>query len=151
MRKKIFFEFIFVFCLLSLVASLQSLSYAEDKNWNAAGDQSNWLDDANWMPAGAPTAADDVRVDLQDASVTIPEAFNAKSITLGGKKQSSLSVSNFVTGKVEPASSSDIAVTNRRDGTLILKGSAGQVTLKGGYKDSEQVIADEPSFMFYVQ
>jgi hypothetical protein len=83
--------------------------------------------------------------------VSLPQAFEARSVTLGGKKQSSLTVSNFAGGTVAPDNPTDLAIHNRRDGTLILKGSAGTLTLKGAYKDSEEVIPDEPSFMFYVQ
>ena len=126
-------------------------AYAEDKSWTAAGDQSNWFDAANWLPAEAPTASDDATINLLSASASLPQAFEVRSVTLGGKRQSDLTVSNFVTGTVEPANPTDIAFNNRRDGRWVLKGSSGKVTLKGGYKDSEEVIADEPSFMFYAQ
>ena len=125
--------------------------YAEDKSWTAAGDQSNWFDDANWTPTTAPTASDDVTINHQDASVSLPQAFQVKSITLGGKRASSLTVTNFASGTVEPANPTDLAVYNRREGHMVLKGSTDKITLKGAYKDSEEVIPDEPSFMFYAQ
>ena len=142
-----------VSCVLCLCACLcvSSLSWADDKAWTAVGDASNWFDDANWLPAGAPTASDDTTINMLNASVDLPQAFEVKSITLGGKKPSSLTVSNFAVGTVAPENSTDLAVYNRRDGRMVLKGSAGKITLKGAYKDSEVVIPDEPSFMFYVQ
>ena len=142
---------IFFIVFIASILNTATWAWAEDKSWNAAGDQSSWFDDANWLPASSPTASDDVMINMLDASASIPQAFHAGSITLGGKRQSVLTVNNFVTGTVEPASSSDIAVYNRRDGHWTLKGSAGKITLKGTYKDSEEVIPDEPSFMFYVQ
>ena len=138
---------IFIAVLLNTCA----LGWAEDKNWTGSGDASDWFDAANWLPAVAPTASDDATINLLNASVSLPQSFQAKSVTLGGKKESTLTVSNFAVGTVSPGNSSDLAVHNRRDGHLILKGSAGRVTLKGSYKDSEEVIADEPSFMFYVK
>ena len=141
--------FITLFALLSLNAC--PMVMAEDKSWNAGGDQSDWFDDANWLPAGKPTASDDVKIDMLSASSTLSQAFDIKSLTLGGKKASTLTVSNFVPGNVKPASVSNIAVLNRKNGHLILKGSAGKITLNGMYKDSEEVISEEPSFMLYVQ
>lgn len=124
---------------------------AQDKSWNAQGDQSDWFDDANWLPAGAPTVTDDAKIDLLDASAEISQNYEMQSLVLGGKKASHLSVGNFTTGNVTPGDSSDNAVLNRRSGILTLKGSAGKMTLRGTYKDSEEVIPDEPSFLFYVQ
>ena len=140
-----------VFSLWSLVSSLQSIALAADKNWNSEGDQSSWFDDANWLPAGTPSAADDARVDFKDASVDVPQSFQARSLTIGGKKTSSVNVSNFISGEITPSNVAEEAITNRRNGYLILKGSTGKITLKGAYKDSEEVIPDEPSFMVYVQ
>ncbi len=141
---------IFAF-LISVIFNPCTSLLAEDKNWTAVGDGSDWFDDANWMPAAAPTASDDVMIDLTSASVSLPQAFEAKSLVLGGKRTSSLTISNFAAGTVDPGNASDIAVANRRDGHLILKGSAGKVTLRGAYNDSETVIPDEPSFMFYAE
>ena len=139
------------FLLMVLMLGLAASALAEDKNWTAGGDQSSWFDDANWMPAAAPTASDDVMINLTDASVTVPQAFDAKSIVLGGKKPSSMNVSNFAAGSVAPENATDLAVHNRRGGNLVLTGSAGKITLKGAYKDSEEVIPDEPSLMFYAE
>ncbi len=140
-----------LFCLLSLVASLSSKSFAEDKNWSGEGDQTDFFNDANWLPAGKPTAEDDAKIDMRDTQVEVGQAFDAKSLTIGGKKNSTVNVSNFVTGTLEPSDPANDALVLLRDGKLILKGSAGKITLKGGYKDSEEVIPDEPSFMLYVK
>ena len=142
-------KIVVIFSLVFLSACVSG--QAEDKAWVAAGDASNWFDDANWLPAAAPTASDDTMITLTGASVTLPQAFEVKSVTLGGKKPAKLTVSNFATGTVTPENPTDVAVYNRRDGHWVLKGSTGKITLKGGYKDSEEVIPDEPSFMFYVQ
>ena len=139
-----------VLCLLSSVFCPLTAN-AEQKTWNALGDKSNWSDDANWYTAGTPTASDDTLVDILNASVGLSQTFHAKSITLGGKKASTMTVNNFATGDVVPASSSDEAFYNRKGGLLILKGSAGKMTLKGAYKDSREKVAEEPSFMFYAQ
>ncbi len=125
-------------------------AHAAEKSWNAAGDQVDWFDDANWNPGVAPTASDDTMVSLTDGSVTIGQNFGVKSLTIGGKRESTVSVNNFITGVVEPASPTELAVFNRKDGHLVIKGSAGKITLRGAYKDSEEIIPDEPSFMLYV-
>ena len=123
---------------------------AADKSWNAGGDAQDWFDDANWLPAGAPTETDTSKIDMLDTNVSLSQNFKVQSLILGGKKASTLTLSNFVVGDVSPENVSDNAVLNRKDGHLILKGSAGKITLKGAYKDSEEVIPEEPSLMFYV-
>ena len=140
-----------VVLFVSIIFNVCTLGWAEDKSWTGDGDASSWFDAANWLPGVVPTESDDTKIDLLGASVSLPQAFQAKSVTLGGKRESSLTVSNFAVGTIEPDNPTDLAVHNRRDGYLILKGSAGKITLKGGYKDSETVIPDEPSFMFNVQ
>ena len=72
-------------------------------------------------------------------------------MTLGGNKNSIVSVNSFINGTVRPDSPTDVAIHNCRNGSLILKGSIGKITLKGSYKDSEVLIPEEPSFMLYVQ
>ena len=143
--------FFIVYCLWSIVYGLSSPAFAESKNWNAEGDGSGWFDDANWLPAGKPTASDDAKVDLKDAKVDIEQTYEAKSLTIGGKKSSDVSVSNFVYGTLKPSDVSNNAMLVRRDGKISIKGSAGKVTLKGAYKDSEEIIPEEPSFMLYVK
>jgi hypothetical protein len=127
----------------------QSTCFAEDKSWNAQGDQQDWFDAANWLPSGSPDEADDAKVDMRDASVDVGQTFEARSLTVGGKKASTVSISNFVAGDLTPAAEEDEAVIVRRDGKLILKGSAGKITVKGSYKDSEEIIPEEPGFMLY--
>ena len=124
---------------------------AEEKSWNAGGDKTDWFDDANWLPAAKPTASDDTLVDMLDADADISQAFAAKSLTLAGKKPSALTIDNFVTGEFAPAEATDLSVHNRRDGFILMKGSAGKTTLKGTYKSSRETVPDEPSFMLYVQ
>ena len=147
MRKNL----IFVFCLITVIYCLPSVSFADQKSWKGAGDASSWSDDANWYVAGAPAASDDVVVDITDASATAANDFSAKSLTLAGKKTSTVTLNNFVSGTIKPAAVTDDAVYNRKGGTLVIKGSAGKVTLKGVYRASKQAQADEPSFMFYAQ
>ena len=138
-----------VFILLILNPCTASM--AGEKTWNADSTQTEWFDDASWMSTGAPGASDDAVLDKRLATVVISQDFNLKSLTLGGKKASTLTVNNFVVGQIKPVNDTDIAVLNRRDGLLVLKGSAEKVTLKGAYKDSEEVIPEEPSLMLYVR
>ena len=144
---------VYVFFTLWLLPSVLCplTANAEQKNWNALGDKSSWSDDANWYTAGTPAASDDALVDILNASVDISKTFHAKSITLGGKKASTMTVEGFTTGDVKPGTSSDDAFYNRKNGLLVLKGSSGKMTLKGTYEDSREEVPEEPSFMFYVQ
>lgn len=141
--RSLFFLILFSFFFLPLC-------HAAEKSWNASGDQVDWFDDANWNPATTPEASDDTMVNLRDASVTVGQNFEVSSLTIGGKHESTVSTNNFVNGTIKPASTSDLAVFNRKDGHLVLKGSAGKITLQGAYKDSEEIIPDEPSFMLIV-
>jgi len=144
-------RYVLAFFILSSILYPPSSVLGADKSWSGQGDQTGWFDDANWLPAVAPTASDDAIVDFKDSSVNIPQSFHAQTLTIGGKKTSTVNVSNFTSGDVIPKNTTDIAVTNRRNGYLILKGSTGKITLKGAYKDSEEEIPEEPSFMVYVQ
>ena len=144
-------SFVIPFCLLSIVYSLSSVSYAEDKSWNAEGDGVDWFDPANWLAIGKPQSTDNAKVDLKDASVDVGQAFEAKSLTIGGKKTSTVNVSNFVSGTLEPDSVDGEALIVRKDGKIIIKGSTGKITMKGTYKDSEEIIPEEPGFMVYVK
>lgn len=137
--------------LFLAVTSLTASAWAADKSWKGEGQQGDWFDSANWLPSGKPTQADDSKIDMKDAQVDIGQTFEAKSLTIGGKKNSTVDVSNFVNGTLTPSDPTNEALTVRRDGKLVLKGSSGKLTLKGGYKDSEEVIPDEPSFMLYVK
>ena len=137
--------------MVLIVLNACVVGWAEEKNWNGSGDKTGWFDDANWYPAQSPTATDNALVDILDASVGIPETFHAKSVTLGGKKASTITVSGFTSGDVIPDNVSDDAFYNRKSGVLILKSSAGKVTLKGAYKTSHETVPEESSFMFYAQ
>ena len=139
----------FVAIIFSILLVFQSPSYAEQKDWSNQGDQSSWTDDANWYMPGAPAEDDDAKVDYSGAAVNIPQSFEVKSLTIGGKKSSEVNTSNFVTGLVDPGDTDKDAVTARRSGHLILRGSTGTIKLKGAYKDSEEIIPDEPTFLLY--
>ena len=145
MNKKLFWVLIFILC------GLQSSAFAADKSWNGGGDESDWFDEDNWLGSVVPTSADDAVVDQASSSVTINKDFTAKSITLGTKRASVISVNNFVGGTVKPAETSDTALLIGRNGHLVLKGTAGTVKLESGYKDSETELPEEPTFMFYAQ
>ena len=144
MRK--FFIFMMIFLLNS-----SALVWAEEKVWTGTGSSADWFEDANWLPAEAPGASDDALVDLTDANAGISQDMSVRSITLGGKRASALTMNNFVKTTVKPANTSDTAVLNRKGGLLVLKGTAEKITLKGGYKDSEEIIPEEPTFMLYAQ
>lgn len=126
-------------------------AWAADKNWNGGGDASTWTDAGNWLEAAAPSASDDAVVDQSSVTATIAQDFNVKSVTLGNKRTSVLNVNNFVSGNVEPEDTDDDALSIGKKGKIVMKGTAGKLTLKGAYKDSEAILPDEPTFMFYAQ
>ena len=138
------------FLILLMLISASTPAWA-DKSWNAEGDKSDWYDGANWLPSGTPAQSEDAKVDLKDASVEIGQTLEVQSLTIGGKKHSTVTLNNFVSGTIQPDHTTDNAVHARRDGKLILKGSVGKLTLKGAYKDSEEVIPEEPSFLLYAK
>ena len=144
-------KFFLLVASLSLLVASPQFAFSADKNWNGEGSSADWFDNGNWLPSGKPGVQDDAKVDVRDASVEIGQTFGVKSLTIGGKKNSTLNVSNFVSGSLEPDNESDDALVNRKDGKLVLKGSSGKITMKGAYKDSEEVIPDEPGFMLYVK
>lgn len=133
------------FCVLLPAAS------AAEKTWTGSGDASDWFDDDNWTPAAAPTSADDVLINLEDASVKTSKTFEAKSLKVGGTAASTLVTDPFIFGTVAPADTAETAVTNRRQGHWTIKGSSGVVSLKGSYKDSEETLAKQPSLVFFVE
>ena len=137
--------------LLAMTVVLITPAQAADRNWNAGGDASTWTDKDNWLEAAAPTVSDNAVVDQSNASATVSQDFKVKSITLGKKRSSVLNVNNFVTGGIEPAKTEDDALFAGKKGKIVMKGTAGKITLKGAYKDSEAVLPDEPTFMFYAQ
>ena len=144
-----FINLFLVFFLLTLNAST---AIAADKTWKASADETDWHTNENWYPALVPTALDDTTINSKDATaVVVSETFNVKSLTLSGNEPSTLSIENFVTGNIIPASSSGVALHNRKGGHLFMKGSAGVVTAKGSYKSSEEGLAPQPSLVFSVQ
>jgi len=123
---------------------------AGEKTWNAAGDGEVWSDDDNWLPAVAPTSSDDVVISSINSTATCSETFEAKSITVGGRGQSTLVSEDFIFGSVTPETTSNIGILNRQDGKLVLKG-AGTLTVRGQYKDTEESLTSQPSFLFWVE
>lgn len=120
---------------------------ADEKQWSAGGDAASWEDASNWYPAVVPTTSDDVSIDAQNASALASKTFVAKSLIVGGRKESSFTSADFVYGTVTPAQNTDNALLIRKDGSVTLKG-AGDITLKGAFKNSEESLPTEPSFMF---
>lgn len=121
-------------------------AWADEKRWTGRGDQSSWDDAANWTPEDEPGAGDDVTLDKHEAAATVDRSFDAKSITVGGNEPTELTVDEFISGTVEPDASTENAVINRRAGQIRLVGP-GTVKLRGTYRDSEESLAPEPSFM----
>ncbi|MFC1632242.1 hypothetical protein ACFL2I_06785 [Candidatus Omnitrophota bacterium] len=124
--------------------------YAEQKVWSGDGDGSSWSDDDNWSPAVEPASADEALIDAAGAAVSFEQTFSAKSITVGGREDTTLTIGNFIFGTIAPDSSSDPALVNRSGGTITLQG-AGVITLQGKYEGSKEGLTDEPSFMFWLE
>ncbi len=139
-----------VFCIIAVYALGIAQIYAAEKNWSGGGDGSTWVDDDNWSGAVAPSASDDVLIDVENVSVICNETFKAKSIIIGGRETSHLTTKDFIFGEVKPASTSGVAMMTRSGGTVTLSG-AGILTLGGKYQDSEETLDPEPSFMFWVK
>ncbi|UCD54732.1 MAG: hypothetical protein JSV93_04200 [Candidatus Omnitrophota bacterium] len=123
---------------------------AEDRTWSGGGDGTSWSDKENWFPEEVPTLEGDVTIDDEDASPVCDETFSAKSIIIGGQETSRLTVEKFIYGQIKPSSTSDTAISNRKGGTLLLKG-AGIITVHGKYEDSEPALTSEPSFLFWIE
>ncbi len=140
---------VLIFVVIS-VLTLTSTALAEDRTWSSAGDGASWSDEENWFPEEVPTLTDDVTIDDEDASAVCDETFSAKSIIIGGQETSKLTIEKFIYGQIKPASTSDTAISNRKGGTLLLKG-VGIITVHGKYEDSETSLAPEPSFLFWVE
>lgn len=138
-----------IILLLSVVFSSASV-YAAEKQWSGAGDGIYWKDGGNWVPDAAPTAADNVTIGEENANVYASETFNAKSLTVGGRGTAAFSSENFVYGNIAPDAGTDVALYIKKDGEVTLKG-AGTVTLKGAFKNSQETLMSEPSFMFGVE
>ena len=136
---------------LTLLFCVSQPAVAAEKSWTGSGDASDWFDDQNWSSEAAPTLADDVVINANAAAPKASQTFEARSITLAGTASSSFTVDPLISGAVEPGANTDLAVYNRRDGLAVLKGSTGTVVLKGIYKDSEEVLANQPSLVFFVE
>ena len=124
--------------------------YAAEKQWSGGGDGASWEDLSNWSPVGVPSASDDVTINTQNANVAATKTFNAKTLTLGGRKESNFVVQDFVYGTISPAQHTDTALHIQKDGFVTLEG-VGDITLKGSFKNSEESLASEPSFMFLAE
>lgn len=145
MKNSALFIGIVIFCVLSAAASPEAS--AADKNWVGAGNASTWADAKNWLPDTAPTSADNATIDLKDANVTAAQTFEAKTLYIGGAGNSIFSTNDFIYGNLVPASSSDNALYIRKGGTVVLTGQ-GIIKLKGIFKNSEEALTGQESFMF---
>lgn len=143
-HKKIF---LIIFLMFYISLPVIFYSYAADKNWVGAGDVSTWADAKNWFPDTVPTSADNVTIDLKAANVTAARTFEAKSLYVGGASNSTFSTNDFIYGNLIPDSSSDNALYIRKDGTVVLTGQ-GIIKLKGTFKNSEEALSGQESFMF---
>jgi len=137
-------------CAAAFTAVCQGPAYGAEKNWIGAGDASTWADSKNWNPEGAPSSVDDVTIDLQGSSAAAEATFEAKSVTVGGGNASVFSTENFIYGEIAPASPSDEALYIKKDGTVVLNG-AGTITLRGMFKNTEETVTGEESFMFTLE
>ena len=124
-------------------------SFAAEKVWTGATD-TDWHNEDNWNPASVPGPADNVVVDLTGAAVVVSQTFQAKTLTVGGLREGTVTSENFIFGTVAPAAATDVAIENRKEGVLTLQG-AGTLTLTGAYKDSEETLSSEPSFLFWLE
>ncbi|MFC1699607.1 hypothetical protein ACFL1I_06610 [Candidatus Omnitrophota bacterium] len=145
-----FWVITFVALFFALCALHLTQCYAEQKVWSGDGDGSSWSDDDNWSPAVEPSAADEALIDAAGAAVSFEQTFSAKSITVGGREDTTLTIGNFIFGTLAPDSSSDPALVNRSGGTITLQG-AGVIALQGKYEASKESLTDEPSFMFWLE
>ncbi len=148
--KNVLGTLISLVCAAVFTAAGQGQAYGAEKNWIAAGDASTWADPNNWNPEGTPSSVDDVTIDLEGSSATAGETFEAKSVTVGGGNPSIFSTGNFIYGEITPASPSDEALYIKKDGTVVLNG-AGTITLKGMFKNTEETVTGEESFMFTLE
>lgn len=142
---------VFIFVIIGVLFLNYSYVEAADTTWSGSGDGTNWSDADNWFPAAEPTTENDVLIDMKDILVECTQNFQAKSLTIGGRETSTLAINNFIFGAIAPDVGSDIAILNRRRGIFIFKGAGGTVTVKGQYRDSNESLALEPSFMFWFE
>lgn len=136
--------------ILIFIFLFHSSVYAADKNWVGAGDALTWADGKNWHPAAAPTSVDNVVIGLKDAYAVAAKTFEAKSLYVGGPANSTFATNDFIYGNIIPDSTSDHALYIRKGGTAVLKGE-GTIKLKGIFKNSEETLTGEESFMFKLE
>ena len=140
-----------IFVICGWLTSLISMPvYAAEKQWSGGGDAASWEDSSNWSPLGVPSASDDVTIDTKSADVVATKTFNAKTLAVGGRQESNFTTQDFVYGTMSPSAHTDIGLHIKKDGFVTLKGS-GDITLKGSFKNSEESLPSEPSFMFLAE
>ena len=123
---------------------------AEEQGWSGSGDGTSWADGDNWFAKGVPEITSDVTIEDEDAAVVCNETFTAKSITVGGRETSSLTINNFIRGTIQPDATTEDAIINRPGGTIILTGS-GRIIVKGRYASSKDTPASGPSLLFWLE
>jgi hypothetical protein len=144
-------QLISVICVWLLVfLAVPICAWATEKQWSGGGDAAAWEDSANWSPTGVPSSSDSIIIDATGAAVATGETFTAKTLTVGGRTESSFTTKDFVFGTVSPSSGTDAALYIKRGGLATLTGS-GDITLKGSFKNSEESLFKEPSFMFVAE
>ncbi len=124
--------------------------YAAQRQWSGGGDAALWEDAPNWSPRGVPSALDDIVIDALNAHVTASATFNARTLVVGGRQESNFTTQDFVYGILSPSQGTDTALHIKKSGLVTLTG-AGDVILKGAFKNSEDTLPVEPSFMFIAE
>ena len=137
--------------ILVLLGLCAGTAFATDKSWNNEGNQTDWVDGANWVPTGVPGTNDSVTIDYQNTQVGMGQPFEIKSLIVGGKKNSELDINNFVNATIDPDSPDNNALLVRSEGKISIKGSGGKIVVKGTYIDSEELVPEEPGLMLYVK
>jgi subtilase family serine protease len=144
MKKAILFSGIIIFLVLAFSGVC---AFAADKDWIGAGDAATWEDGKNWNPQGAPASVDDVTISLKDAYATATRTFEAKSVNIGGAASSTFATNDFIYGNITTDLPADEALYIRKGGRAVLRGQ-GTITLKGAFKNTEEALSGEESFMF---
>lgn len=138
---------IFIFCILLFQGLGSKAVLAEEKIWSQGGDEVSFEDGANWTPAGKPSIDDDAVITKTGSDVDISKTFDLKSISIGGKGQAILKTEDFISGEITPDENTDNALYIKKDAEVTLEG-AGQIKLKGTFKNSEETLVSTPGFMF---
>ncbi|MBN2482747.1 MAG: hypothetical protein JXD21_00935 [Candidatus Omnitrophica bacterium] len=120
---------------------------AETLSWSYLG-AGYWDESDYWYPAQAPTAGDEVYIDMESASVINDTDFAAGAVTVGGKYSSYWTIADSVFGTIDPGVPTDPAVILRRGGYITVEGT-GVLTMKGSLYSSDELLTPEPSFMFW--